>query len=331
MSLILKYLREWEEYLFLKKTHCLIVIIGNTGKILECNEAIRGLTERNEPPADFELLLVSGSRNRFSQAVEEVLKSGAPQSIILDFGPEEKIDPPDSRECRFLPLEDDKILIFAEPRASIDQKTDGEYLKLRNELEQKTRELEKTRHELCHEKKRLKRSLEKIERMARIDPLTRISNRRNIMEILRSEITRAWRYHNDLCVMIIDMDHFKKINDTCGHPAGDEVLKKCSHIIIENLRESDSVGRLAGEQFLAVMPETSPDSCYKTANRLRSLIGESSFNIDNTMEIKVTASLGISHFRPEEDTIETLLSRADKAMQKAKEKGRNRVCILNDE
>jgi diguanylate cyclase len=163
----------------------------------------------------------------------------------------------------------------------------------------------------------------RIEELAELDELTGSYNRRCIMRMLDDEIARSQRSHTSCCVALIDLDWFKRINDTYGHPTGDEVLRTFAITVFANIRGIDKFGRYGGEEFLLVMPDTSHDMAVQMLDRLRSLVimlDWSAFSEGMT----VTISAGVAMLSPD-DTSDTLLSRADSALYDAKKRGRNRI------
>ena len=186
---------------------------------------------------------------------------------------------------------------------------------------------------ICHvlEKDRLQREIglaqNKIVQMAVIDTLTGLHNRRYLFETLDREKKRAQRYGSDLVVCMIDLDHFKEINDTHGHPAGDAVLKEMDKLIKHWARETDFPCRYGGEEFAVVMPETSLEGSCIACERLRRMVAEHGFEHE-TLTLKITISIGISHYdQTAEQTVSDLMNNADKALYQAKEAGRNRVNV----
>jgi diguanylate cyclase (GGDEF)-like protein len=153
------------------------------------------------------------------------------------------------------------------------------------------------------------------------DQLTSLYNRKTFENRLESEVKRARRYRRNLSLLLIDIDHFKNINDTRGHQAGDVVLMGIGRIILENLRESDSAYRYGGEEFAIVLVESNKKNAAKYAERLRSLIQRTAFE-----EISVTISVGCSQLKNRKDTPQSFVKRVDDALYKAKQTGRNRVC-----
>ncbi len=158
------------------------------------------------------------------------------------------------------------------------------------------------------------------EKLAITDPLTGVYNRRKINETLHYEAERAQRYALDLCVILIDIDFFKQVNDCYGHLVGDSVLIEFAKILQQHVRKPDVVGRWGGEEFIVICPETGLNGATTLASNLRNCIEQHDFP---TVKQK-TASLGVACFH-KEDTVAQLLHRADSALYRAKLKGRNRV------
>ncbi len=159
------------------------------------------------------------------------------------------------------------------------------------------------------------------------DGLTGLYVRRFTLHRLREELRRARRYGNDLTVVMCDIDHFKKVNDTWGHPAGDAVLVKVAEIITAQLRvEVDVAGRYGGEEFLLVLPETSLNSGVVAAERLRSVIEATDISVAGDETIRVSMSFGLAQFHSESgEAADAVIARADSALYESKGAGRNCV------
>lgn len=193
------------------------------------------------------------------------------------------------------------------------------------QLLQKLKE-EKARAEALAQK--LKEANQKLMEMAITDGLTGVFNRRYFQERLAEEVNRFKRYHGSLSVIILDIDHFKKINDTYGHLFGDEVLKKLGAILKAETRKCDLVARYGGEEFVLLLPSTDLKGATRLAERLRQKVEETEFSCGN-QKVKVTISLGVASMSsPSEKTEKELLSVADKALYYSKHKGRNRVTAV---
>ena len=161
-----------------------------------------------------------------------------------------------------------------------------------------------------------------LDRVSRIDMLTNIYNRRHLDEHLRSVISAARRHDRTIGVLIVDIDHFKNVNDEHGHLAGDAVLREVAVRLAQAMRTEDALGRWGGEEFLAVLTDTPPEGVRVMAERLRQVVAAAPFTLDDGSQIRVTVSVG--HASGTEDA-EVLVHRADDALYVAKAEGRNRV------
>ena len=166
----------------------------------------------------------------------------------------------------------------------------------------------------------------RLEVQARQDPLTGIANRRYFMEILKGELRRSERYERTLSLLQIDADKFKSVNDTCGHDAGDLVLKALAGSIQDALRDPDTLGRLGGEEFAVILPETRLEEAIAVAERIREMVESCQIEVPANQPLRVTVSIGAASKPPECEDCDDLLKRSDEAMYRAKETGRNRVC-----
>jgi diguanylate cyclase (GGDEF)-like protein len=169
-----------------------------------------------------------------------------------------------------------------------------------------------------------------LKHMALRDPLTDLPNRRAILEQLDNELERARRNGSTLGVAILDIDHFKSINDTHGHLAGDAVLKHCADLMKKRLRQSDSVGRYGGEEFLLLLPDTSREGVTIALDDLRSDVGTTPTEYEN-LKIAQHFSVGVWCGVPgTQETAAALLARADAALYQAKQSGRNTLRLAED-
>jgi len=167
-----------------------------------------------------------------------------------------------------------------------------------------------------------------LRRLASFDPLTALPNRRYFMDLSEQEYGRALRHGHDISVAMIDIDHFKRINDEHGHDAGDAVLKAFAGLCAKVLREHDIVCRYGGEEFAVLMPHAALRQADRAARRLGNRIDDFAVEIEGG-EIRFTISIGVTAVRVSAESIGDALSRADKALYDAKAQGRNRViCAL---
>jgi len=165
---------------------------------------------------------------------------------------------------------------------------------------------------------------DQLNRTATTDELTGLANRRSFMRSLEIEIERARRSARPLVMAILDIDHFKRVNDSYGHPAGDEVLQNVAATIKAAMRMTDIVGRLGGEEFAVLMPDTDVPSAHTACDRLRTLMASRPVRLSAGGEITVTLSCGVALLEPEEQCGHWI-SRADSALYEAKADGRNQV------
>jgi two-component system, cell cycle response regulator len=161
--------------------------------------------------------------------------------------------------------------------------------------------------------------------LALIDSLTGLYNRRYLLTYLQGLMDGVENRRKPLAILLIDVDHFKLVNDTHGHATGDAVLRSLAEKMAGNLRNVDMVARIGGEEFVVVMPDTNVDVASRVAKRLLAKVAAGPFRISDELSIAVTISIGIAIRQDEHDTIETFLARADAALYRAKDQGRNRV------
>jgi two-component system cell cycle response regulator len=167
----------------------------------------------------------------------------------------------------------------------------------------------------------------RLEELATTDPLTKVLNRRALLERLTAEMERTRRFGSSLSLLVLDIDHFKTVNDTAGHLAGDSVLRQLGALLEEEVRRVDTVARYGGEEFVAILPETSPGGGIVFAERLRERVASRAFDVGpGRRPVHLTVSIGIASFpSPQVETIEELFARADEALYRAKSGGRNQV------
>jgi len=178
-------------------------------------------------------------------------------------------------------------------------------------------------HANIHSRKLLELELNQ---KAHIDYLTELNNRGHFMEQAEKELSRSQRYQKDMAMFMMDIDFFKKINDSHGHKIGDIVLKKLADVCRQTLREVDIIGRIGGEEFAILLPETNRAEALEVAERLRLAVADSKVPMKDGLPVQYTVSIGVSSVASADDNIDMLLSRADQALYQAKQSGRNRVC-----
>lgn len=165
---------------------------------------------------------------------------------------------------------------------------------------------------------------EELFRLAKIDGLTEIFNHRHFADSLDNELERAKRYDRELSLLMIDIDHFKKVNDSFGHRAGDYILKGLADIFVKRSRRVDYVCRYGGEEFAIILPEVDVMGAFKFATTLKESVAAHKFKFE-TDDIAITISIGVSDIMDGIETTEELIETADKRLYLAKKMGRNRV------
>ncbi|MDH4232017.1 MAG: diguanylate cyclase [Nitrospirota bacterium] len=272
-------------------------------------------------------------------AIKEV-KTNKPDIILLDV----ILPSLDGYEvCRWLKLEEPTKgipVIMLTVKTELSDKISGlhigadDYLpKPYNELELNARIYASLRtkalqDELKSKNRQLEEVLAKVEYMAITDVLTGLYNRRRLHLSLTKEFERSKRYATPFSLILMDLDHFKNINDTCGHLAGDMVLQEVAKIIQKNIRDVDTAARYGGEEFIILLPNTKKEDAVHSAERMRLSIENHKF--PDTQNVVITVSIGIAGV-PDEDltTEDKMIQCADIALYKAKHNGRNRTMVAD--
>lgn len=169
----------------------------------------------------------------------------------------------------------------------------------------------------------------KVQEQAIRDGLTRLFNRMEFQRLLQAEVERSARYNSEFTLLLLDIDHFKRFNDTYGHQAGDEALKALAGILAKGIRQVDMAARYGGEEFVIILPQTSTEGALVIAERLRSGVAANTVKTD-AGDISMTISIGLASFPVDEKTTDGLIKKADLALYAAKEKGRNMICKFSD-
>jgi diguanylate cyclase (GGDEF)-like protein len=170
---------------------------------------------------------------------------------------------------------------------------------------------------------------EKIEQLSQTDHLTGLYNMRIFMILMEQEITRAHRFNHIFSIMIIDADNLKMVNDRYGHIAGDRLIKQFSETIKGNLRVTDIVARYGGDEFIALLPETNPENALIAGERVRIMLEKTPFIIGEE-QLKITGSIGYASYPDHGIEMNELIHRADKALLKSKEKGKNLSTVYSE-
>ena len=167
-----------------------------------------------------------------------------------------------------------------------------------------------------------------MKRLVTVDVLTSLLSRRHFMRMAERELNRSARYKAEMSVLMIDIDNFKAVNDTYGHEAGDRVLKRLGEILRSTLRDVDFAGRLGGEEFAVVLPQTSVLMAFEVAERICRTVEHAEIALARGLPLHISISIGVSSLHGPEMNLDTLLARADRALYEAKHEGRNQVSVF---
>lgn len=192
-------------------------------------------------------------------------------------------------------------------------------------LADQAKELSQLNEALQREVEEREKLAQELKMLASVDELTGTSNRRHFYELANYQIKRHQRYQMPMALLMLDLDHFKYINDVHGHQMGDKVLKRFADTLLSLLRNIDIVGRIGGEEFVVLLPECEAEDALHKAGQICSRFDSMSMEIDG-QQLGLTISIGIGMLQDDE-TIDQVLDRSDQALYAAKRAGRNRVCV----
>lgn len=174
----------------------------------------------------------------------------------------------------------------------------------------------------------LKHVNKQLRKLASLDSLTQLHNRAALDQFLAAAFITAKEEASDLSLLMIDIDHFKSVNDNYGHRVGDQVLTQICNVLKEQFRATDMLARYGGEEFMVVQPQTRIDQAVGMGNRVLEAIRDTVIELDSGQQLLVTVSIGVSCMTPEDQSFEDVVKRSDVALYEAKNGGRNRLCVF---
>ena len=302
---------------FLETTSLLVAVLDRAGRLLSWNPSFDSLRQTLPDKNLLQDFLLPASKSRFDELLAKTIRGRARTRGNMEF-----VYDGQDREFAslFVPLPEQHVLFIAEPVSSV------------NDLEAITAELDKARQSLERKEVELKAVLAQADEVSHTDALTFLPNRKQIMGDLQREVIFSDRYGTPLAISMLDIDHFKKVNDTYGHAAGDEVLRRLASELRDHIRHPDTIGRYGGEEFLVILPGCDEAGARRTMERVRSRIAAEAV-VTPGGELGISCSIGVAcasldmGVAPEllAQAQQELLQRADEALYAAKRNGRNRV------
>ena len=303
----------------LHDTHMLFAIIEKNNQVPVWNRSLGELANGITAENTLQDFLAQESQEAYLELLNSARRAEKPAKGNLKF-----IKKEGGRlqfDCTMMPLPDGRILFFAEMTAQ-DHALAEKYAHLLKLAAQLKVDYEQVKKILVAKQTEIDAVVAQAREVSHIDPLTYLPNRRQILNDLQHEVLRANRYKTPLSISMMDIDHFKTINDTYGHALGDEALRNIAMNLREHIRLPDIVGRYGGEEFLILLPNSRAEAAAEQAGRLCEQINRAEINIGGN-RIHLSISIGIAQYRIGAESWQKLLNRADMALYEAKNKGRN--------
>jgi len=299
---------------FLEATSLLVALLDQEGNLLSWNPSFDAFKQTHRPQTHLKDFLSPPSKDLFNQLLSTALQQRIRTKGGLEFLGEARHD---NFMCLFIPMPGQRVLFVAE------------LVTLAATLEAVTAELQRTKRILSNKETELKAVIAQADEVSHTDALTFLPNRRQILADLQRETSFSDNYGTPLTISMLDIDHFKNINDTYGHTVGDQVLRSLGSELRDHIRYPDTIGRYGGEEFLIVLPHSTLRAATQQADRLcrhvRSLVIKC-----GDEELKVTVSLGIAQYKIHEEDWQVFLNRADAALYQAKNNGRDQWMAVEE-
>jgi len=299
---------------FLETTGLLVLLLEKDGELLAWNPAFASLKKIPSDKTHIKDFLAPSSRISFEGLLAEAVSGRSRTHGNLEFVREDRSG---NSACLFIPLPGERVLFIAEP------------VIIANNMEALTSEVQTMKQRLERKETELKAVLAQAHEVSHTDSLTFLPNRRQTIGDLQREVIFADRYGTPFSISMLDIDHFKNINDTYGHTVGDEVLRSLADELRQHIRHPDTIGRYGGEEFLVILPHSTVAAAIEQAERLckhvrllRMKAGE--------QDISLTISIGVAQYKIHKEDWQEFLSRADKALYQAKNAGRDQWAVSEE-
>jgi len=308
----------------LEHIHAMVALVERDGTLVSWNRAFGSIKKLFPAANKLEELFSQSDRDQILSR----LGSNAEEHWVAKLPiPEVEEDFNIYCDCLLVPASEERVLFIAE-EVNSDSAFQGIVERLNRRVKLFQIESEVTKRIARNKQIEMEAVMVQAQEIAEIDALTFLLNRRMIVRKLQDEVLRAERYNSLFSISVVDVDHFKVVNDTHGHSTGDEVLRQVASQLQDHIRHPDIVGRYGGEEFLILLPSSNANAAAEQAQRLCKHMRELVVPINHGGQtIKITVSIGIAQFQNGKDTWETLLNRADNAMYEAKNKGRDRWVV----
>lgn len=308
---------------FLESTRSLVAVLGSDGRLTSSNAALDDLQRTLSDAAKLREFVSPASRSDFERLLKKAHQDRKQVQGQLDFGLESQ---PERYACLLIPLSDGRFIFFGEPVFTAFDLPDKDQRLIEN-FQRVNAELQEAKRDLDVKQKELAAVIAQADEVSHTDSLTFLPNRKLIIADLQRQVVFSDRYGTPLTISMIDLDHFKLVNDTHGHAVGDDVLRFVAMQLREHVRLPDMVGRCGGEEFLVLLPNSTVKAASEQATRLCEQVRSTPI-ISGKHAIHMTISIGIAQYRSHEENWEQLLHRADQAMYQAKNNGRDQWAVI---
>ena len=297
---------------FLESTRTLAALLDSHGQAVASNAAFEAAAVNGFPTHD--------AHGEFSGLVQAAKVNRKATQAQVDIGPEGDHG---RYDCLLIPLADGRLLFFGE-RVFTALDLPEKQRRLLESHERVRAELEAVKRTLGNKETELQAVLVQADEVSHTDALTTLPNRRQIVANMQDQVIYSERNGIPLTISMVDLDHFKLVNDTYGHPTGDDVLRAVAMQLRDHIRVPDLIGRYGGEEFLILLPNGTLKAATEQAGRLCQQIRSAPI-FSGQHAVPMTVSIGIAQFKPGADDWRKLLDRADQALYQAKAGGRNKV------
>ena len=296
---------------FINTTQSILVLINEGGRLLAWNPAFDSIKQAMHDVDSLRDCLSLPSRTIFDLLLSTVTHNRSSTQGELELGQGNRLS---GYTCFFYPASEGRVLVVAEPSHAV------------TDLENLSDVLQKTRQNLERKETELRAVLSQPREAANTDALTSLPNRHQIMVDLQAAVAFSDQYGTPLSILMLDIDFFKRINETYGHPVGDEVLRALASQLEAFVHPPELIGRYGGEEFLIVLPHTTLQTAVGHAARLCEQVRTLSIAVDGHA-VAVTLSVGVAQYRTQKEDWQSCLLRADLALISAKDQGRDRWVV----